>query len=420
MSAAPGRPKQARTPPGGSEVHVLTSVGGLAVAASGRSQASSTRSLQGKGTPVSPSVSNTIRLARILCILLLVYAHAQPYQPGEPDTLFAPMGLIHYLRQLLGHTSVPLLSLISGYLLARTLSARPYMEELSNKWFSLIVPLVLWNLIYITKEYLESGFSTVPALHEWPNAVLAVTAHPAMMPLYFLRDAFVCFLISPALMLLARKVPRMAAAALLLNALLDLDGVLFINSAIPLFYFAGCVWLVRKLPIPTRAIPRKPVLVAGLAMVLLSAAPFYMATAWGMTDPESVPHTAVDIILRAAGCVVFWSVSCRLLQSRVGDALLQFEPIAFFLFCAHGMAAGLWWMAIGHMGYADVAPVFLSYFALSPLLALAICVLAVWSARRVAPGGLSLLMGGRIPSNRQMASMTHPLSRRPQVRTTGA
>ena len=56
------------------------------------------------------------------------------------------MGLIHYLRQLLGHTSVPLLSLISGYLLARTLSARPYVEELSHKWFSLIVPLVLVTL----------------------------------------------------------------------------------------------------------------------------------------------------------------------------------------------------------------------------------------------------------------------------------
>lgn len=41
MSAAPGRPKQARTPSGGSEAHEVTSVGALAVAA------------QGEGTPVS-------------------------------------------------------------------------------------------------------------------------------------------------------------------------------------------------------------------------------------------------------------------------------------------------------------------------------------------------------------------------------
>ncbi len=359
---------------------------------------------------MNPAVSDTIRLARILCILLLVYAHAQPYQPGVPESLLSPMGSIYFIRQLLGHTSVPLLSLISGYLLARTLSTRPYVEELSNKFFSLIVPLVLWNLIYIAKEYLES--TTVPELHAWPNAVLGITAHPAMTPLYFLRDAFVCFLISPALMYLARKMPGTAAAALLLNALLNMDGVLFINSAIPLYYFAGCVLLVHKVSIPTHSIPREPVLAAGLAMALLSAAPFYLPPAWGLSDPESVPYAAVDIALRAAGCVVFWSVAARLLQSRAGDFLLPFEPIAFFIFCAHGMAAGIWWMVIGHMGHADAPLVFLSYFAISPLLALAVCTVAVWSIRMVTPRGLSLLMGGRTPNNHQMESMINPLSRR--------
>ena len=36
MSAAPGRPKQARVPSGGSEVHEVTSVGALLSAAPGR------------------------------------------------------------------------------------------------------------------------------------------------------------------------------------------------------------------------------------------------------------------------------------------------------------------------------------------------------------------------------------------------
>jgi hypothetical protein len=369
---------------------------------------------------MNPTVSDTIRMARILCILLLVYAHAQPHQPGVPEALLSPMGLIHYLRLLLGHTSVPLLSLISGYLLARTLSARPYMEEFGHKWVSLIVPLVLWNLITIAKTYLESGLETLPAIHEWPNAVLAITSHPAMMPLYFLRDAFVCFLISPALLFLARKLPGTAAIALLLNALLNIDGVMFINSAIPLFYFAGCVLLVRQIPIPTHVMLRKPVWAAGLAMVLLSLAAFYMPSAPSVSEPSSVVHAAVDIALRAAGCVVFWFVASKLLHSRAGGFLLPFEPMAFFIFCAHGMAAGLWWMAIGRLGYAEVTPVFLSYFVLSPLLALIACVMAVWSIRKVIPKGLSLLMGGRVPNNQQMAAMTNPLYRRQLARTTGA
>ncbi len=366
---------------------------------------------------MNPEVSDTIRVARILCILLLVYAHAQPYEaadPADPGSLLSPMGAIAYLRLLLGHTGVPLLSLISGYLLARTLSTRPWIAEFSNKFFSLIVPLVLWNLIYIGKEYAESSFITLPALLEWPDAVLALTTHPAMVPLYFLRDAFVCFLISPALMYLARKLPGVTVAALLINALLNIDDVLFINSAIPLFYFAGCVLMVRCVPIPTHPthpMPRGPVWTAGLAMVLLSAAPFYRPGEWGISDVDSVPFAAVDIALRAAGCVVFWAVASRLLHSRAGDVLLRYEPVAFFLFCAHGMAAGLWWMALGHMGYADVTPVFLGYFALSPLLALVGCVAAVWSIRQATPRFLSLLMGGRSPNPHQMNNMIHALRR---------
>ena len=112
---------------------------------------------------MTSTVSDTIRLARVLCILLLVYAHAQPYQPGTPEDWLSPMGLIHYLRQLLGHTSVPLLSLVSGYLLARLLDTRAYTEELGRKGFSLIVPLLLWNLVYLAKEGLESGAAALPA-----------------------------------------------------------------------------------------------------------------------------------------------------------------------------------------------------------------------------------------------------------------
>jgi hypothetical protein len=368
---------------------------------------------------VNPTVSDTIRLARILCILLLVYAHAQPHQAQQAESLLSPMGAIQGLRQLLGHTSVPLLSLISGYLLALSLSRRPYGDELRLKFATLIVPLVLWNLIVITKNGFESGFTVVPAPEDWPNAVLALTAYPAMAPLYFLRDAFVCFLVSPALLLAARHRPASLGTALLLNAVFDLDGPLFINSAIPLFYFAGCVWQVRQLPIPGSTMPRGPVWAAGLAMVALSVAPFHLPPAWGLTNPLSAAFAAADIALRVAGCLVFWFLASRLVHSRAGQVLMRFEPMAFFLFCAHGMAAGLWWMLLAHLGQADAAPVFLTYFALSPALALSGCLAAVWVLQRVAPKALSLLMGGRAPDQRQMDAMVRPLSREPLAPPAG-
>jgi hypothetical protein len=361
------------------------------------------------------SISDTIRVARIFCILLLVYVHVPPHLAGVPSTLFSPAGVIYYLRLLLGHTSVPLLSLISGYLLTKTLSDRPYAAELRNKFFSLIVPLVLWNLIYLLKEYLESGFTAIPPLHDWPNAVLAITSYPAMTTLYFLRDAFVCFLISPVFIYLARKIPGTAAMALLLNVLFNVDGPLFIKSAIPLFYFAGCVLQIHKMPVPTQAMRRWPVVVAGLTMLLLPAAQIYAPPAWDVSIPDTVLFSVVDIPLRVAGTVVFWVVACQLRNGRVGAFLFQFEPIAFFIFCAHTMIAGIWWMVISRLSNAAEPTVYLSYFVASPLLVLVTSVFVAWFAVTVAPKAMRYLLGGRAPTPKQLQRMWSQTPSKPRA-----
>lgn len=38
---------------------------------------------------MKPQLSEAIRLARMLCIVLLVYAHAQLCSPGVPTTVFS-------------------------------------------------------------------------------------------------------------------------------------------------------------------------------------------------------------------------------------------------------------------------------------------------------------------------------------------
>lgn len=57
---------------------------------------------------INLTLSDTIRAtARILCILLLVYAHTQPFTLGAPVTLVSQEGAIFFLRLLQGHTSLP-------------------------------------------------------------------------------------------------------------------------------------------------------------------------------------------------------------------------------------------------------------------------------------------------------------------------
>jgi len=355
-------------------------------------------------------LSDTIRLARVLCILLLVYAHAQPYSPGVPTTVFSQEGTIYFLRLLLGQGSVPLLSVVSGYLLAKSMSERRYTDELKNKLFTLIVPLVLWNLIYIFKEFLKLGLTGIPAASDWPNAVLAISAPPAMMPLYFLRDVFVCFLMSPLLFGAARKAPLLTITALLINAVLNADGPLFINSGIPLFFFGGCLLWSRAVVIPTDGLPKTVVAASIVTLVVLSIAPIYgyAPPGWSLLAPHSTAYGAAAIALFVASSVVFWHAACLLRGHSLGRFLMLYEPIAFFIFCIHAIVAGVWWIALVRTGLVESSVAVLAYFISTPLLVLVSSVVAIRIGIAVAPVVLKPLLGGRVPTPVQVSRMLRP------------
>lgn len=359
---------------------------------------------------MNPTVSDTIRIARIFCILMLVYAHAQPYAPGVPTTLFSQEGAIYFLRLLLGQGSVPLLSAVSGYLLAKSMSNRRFADELKNKLFTLIVPLVLWNLIYIFKEFLKLGLVGIPAASDWPNALLAISAAPAMMPLYFLRDVFVCFLIAPLLLGAARKAPLLTATALLINGVLNADGALFINSGIPLFFFLGCVLWSRAVAIPTDGLPRAAVSASIVTLVVLSIAPLYgyAPPGWSLSLPHSAAYGAAAMALFAASSLVFWHCACLLRDQPLGRFLMRYEPIAFFIFCIHAIVAGVWWMALVRAGLAESSAAVLVYFISTPLLVLVTSVVAIRIGIAVAPMLLRPLLGGRAPTSVEVGRMLRP------------
>jgi hypothetical protein len=283
--------------------------------------------------------------------------------------------------------------------MAKSMSARRYEDELMNKLYTLIVPLVLWNLIYIFKDFLKLGWASVPAESDWCNAVLAIYAPPAMMPLYFLRDVFLCFLISPILLGAARKTPKLAIATLLINAVLNADGPIFINSGIPLFFFAGCLLWSRKVNIPTEGLPKLVVAPSLVALVALSLAPIYgyAPPGWGLSLPHSTAYGAAAITLFVTSTLVFWHAACLLRNHYLGRYLMQYEPIAFFVFCTHGMLAGVWWIAVVHSGLAKSPTAVLVYFICTPLLVLVSAVATFRIGVTIAPGALKLLLGGRIP-----------------------
>ncbi|KMS55497.1 hypothetical protein V474_18930 [Novosphingobium barchaimii LL02] len=360
---------------------------------------------------IGRSTSKVIAVSRVLCILCVIYAHTPPYGDAVPRTLFGGEAVIWILRETLGRSSVPLLSIISGYLAARVAAPNGFGRTLRKKVLTLLVPLVLWNAIAILIDIVFSLGAKMPAADALPRLLTGIDGFPRLMPLYFLRDIFLCSLSAPLLLMGLRRMRWLLLSSLLANAVWNLDGPLFLASAIPLFYTIGLgagqkCWQAR-------AILRRPGLSWSLAagvLVILAMLPFVM-TDYSALRADGPANAALLIVQRGAGAVTFCLTAVAIAgKEQLASAFARFEPVIFFVFCSHPLIIGLVWIVLGPASVSLGANAALAAFLIAPPLVLAIAVLAAGILRQMVPRLLRLLMAGKRITDAQMAAITPPLA----------
>src|SRR3546814_10745051 len=95
-------------------------------------------------------LSTAIAVARVLCIFGVVYVHAWTGLDGGRLTLAdsSTQGVFRWvLMELLGRSAVPLLGMISGWLVAGSASRRTYGAFIGGKPRTILLPLLLWHLL---------------------------------------------------------------------------------------------------------------------------------------------------------------------------------------------------------------------------------------------------------------------------------
>src|SRR5690349_16915694 len=97
-------------------------------------------------------LSISIRAARVVCIVGVVYAHAWTGLSG--DELVAADGtaqgaLRWGLMEVFGRSAVPLLGMISGWLAAGSVRSRSYLAFVAGRAKTILAPMALWNALAI-------------------------------------------------------------------------------------------------------------------------------------------------------------------------------------------------------------------------------------------------------------------------------
>ncbi|WP_265501162.1 acyltransferase family protein [Paracoccus beibuensis] len=252
--------------------------------------------------------SDAIRISRVFCILFMSYVHLHILEPAgaEHDAL------TEIVSDTLGRSSVPLLSVISGYLMVSFFSRRSYLDALGKRFRSLIVPMIIWNGIAIALW----GGSGI-------NDLLALTGSSKLIYLTFLRDIFVMSALTPLLLGAARRSPLLLMGAITTIYLADLKTVLILRPQIVFFYTAGV--LLHVCPIPLRRNWAGPA-IAALALISVASA------VWPTMNDS---HYFDALIKRPAASLGFWALA--MVSGRHLPALARLDRHAFPFFLSHGV-----------------------------------------------------------------------------------
>lgn len=345
--------------------------------------------------------SDAIAIARVICILGVVYVHAWTGLNGHD--LEAARGtpqesLRWALMEIFGRSAVPLLGLISGWLVAGSGRTHDWLRHVGRKARTILLPMVLWNglaiLLVSGAAWIAKLPAPTPQSMDWMfEELFIVSRNPdinVQMP--FLRDLFLCMMAAPLLVRLPGRALALVAAAAALCQLLGWGPPVLMRASILFFFVMGII--ARREGLADRvAALRWPV--AALPFALLMSVQLYFSLHPGTGQP-GIGLAVLDLAVRIAAAVCFWRLAWSLADSVARGMLLRIEPFAFFLFCSHLILIWLCGPLLGALFGKLGSPFYPAYLLVQPLLVLIAVVLLGSMLSRAAPGLAKLLSGGRL------------------------
>ena len=340
----------------------------------------------------------------MLCVLV-VFIHNKPdhvnfqgkvVSPGIPVALEA---VRLFISIYLGCIAVPLFFFISSYLLFK--KDDPYPELLKKKVRSLAVPYVLWNTLFILLRFTEQQ---IPFLKQYfatliirecslkdfvgfyigryiDNGMLV----PFVSQLWFVRDLFLCALLSPVIKWLVKRMPAFSLVAVLLFWRSDW---LYGEIRTALFYFT-LGGLAVRFDLSYKNIARIRFWDIGVLFALIIILRFYFHFS---AQTALAPLGVLNILV---GGVLLLKISGRVCKDQRAFTALKY--LAGFSFWVYAMHIDIIYSIIKlWVKFLPLNAVSLSaeYF-IGTALCVGICLGAALLVKRIAPKVYAVFTGGR-------------------------
>lgn len=276
---------------------------------------------------IDTEISTRISILRFVMIFGIVILHTPLYVPIEEVAPHALDWLKAFFQNAVFRCTVPVLTLISGFLL---FSSRQYVRPgalIAKKFRSLIIPFFVFNLPLVAIVFflqsrgpLAISYQLVPAkLATLLDAAFSLTAPPVNYPLYFLRDLFVLCALAPIFALVMRRAPLGGLLLVACIFLFNFDRSLVIRTDMPVTFYLGGLCAMYK--VDMRRLDRYAPACFGLFLILAGA-----VVAFKVTNTTG---------LRLIAPLLVWPAASLLVGTRFGTWLASMGKYSFFIFLTH-------------------------------------------------------------------------------------
>ena len=356
--------------------------------------------------------SRVISALRFPLIVLVLYMHSTGFPALH--TVSVDLGSadgwdIYNLARLvlgyaLGEGAVPAFFLISGFLFfwnVERLDRSTYVSKLRRRIRTLLLPYLLWNLIYIMLllipmiwESVRQGCISVQLERfSAENSFFSLfwsgpKGYPANVPLWFVRDLMVMGLASPVVWLLARKLRWIFP---LLIAVLWLQktwvGMLGLQPASLCFFSLGAWMGIRKMDL-AECFGKRNTLWFALAALLFCAniLQLVLKLHWSIVNALFIPAWVGAMFCLA----VLWVKSGKWKIPQILSASV------FFIYCAHDLTIVSFYDVAMHHLLRSASPWWLLLlFLTAPAVKIALCMVFRWLLANALPRFSKILNGGR-------------------------
>lgn len=297
--------------------------------------------------------------------------------PGVAEASFISSGSFKFVGDFwvdfLGRASVATLSFLSGYLLVKTASSKPWKIVARDKFNILIVPMLFWNTTFVILQFCKAELFSGKSqnfLDQNIGAVIAsftgINGPTANLSLFFLRDIFVSLVLVKIGMSLLSKCPFLIISGILAVTIFDLLEPLVFRPSILLFSSLGAVFALRGYRIINIGNHKGFIFcICACLIALYLYSNFFAQKFPAQYEIENLAKRGVLVILMLITTV--W-----ISESPLGDIIGEFETSIFETYLSHVIVFSVLWTVWVSLGGSAHYPSYLAFFLIMPFTAIII------------------------------------------------